>query len=206
MQKPSIWIKRVIFMRYGAYGIAQALCIDLEVENLGREGTVSILQIYVSPRKHTFVIDIRATLQSVLESSEITNVFFDFHNDSDALFAHFSIKLDGVQDFQLMEFASLEARKSFLCGLAKCIDRDSPLSPMERQEWSTRSLPREVLMYFIQDVQSLPQLWLVYNQKLIPHWRLQVGRESQARKKLSRSTAFNGQGRHKALPPAGWAS
>ncbi|KAK1976524.1 exonuclease [Colletotrichum cereale] len=193
-------------------------------------------------RKHAYIIDIctlghkafltpgnktNQTLQAVLESSEITKVFFDVRNDSDALFAHFGVKLDGVQDLQLMEFASREARKSFLCGLAKCIDRDSPLSPGERQEWTAvkdtgrrlfdppsggsysvfnkRPLPREILLYCIQDVRYLPQLWLVYSQKLTPDSRLQVIRESQARIKLSQADNFNGQGRHMALPPAGWA-
>ncbi|KDN68538.1 putative 3'-5' exonuclease [Colletotrichum sublineola] len=228
---------------YNLPGEVPALYVDLEGENLSREGTISILQIYISPRKHAYIIEIRAlghtafltpghkynqTLQSVLECSEVTKVFFDVRNDSDALFAHFGIKLDGVQDLQLMEFASRESRKSFLCGLAKCVDRDSPLSPEERQKWGNikdtgrrlfdppsggsyavfnkRPLPRDILLYCIQDVQYLPQLWLVYNQKLTPDSRLQVIRESQARIKLSQSANFNGQGRHMVLPPAGWAS
>ncbi|KAK1566300.1 uncharacterized protein LY79DRAFT_529038, partial [Colletotrichum navitas] len=124
--------------------------------------------------------------------------------------------------------ASREARKSFLRGLAKCIDRDSPLSPAERQEWIKVKdtgrklfylpsgvsysvlfkLPflREILLYCVQDLQYLPQLWLVYNRKLTPGWRLQVNRESQAMIKLSQSAVFNGRGRHMALPPDGHLS
>ncbi|EFQ30361.1 3'-5' exonuclease [Colletotrichum graminicola] len=167
-------------------------------------------------------------LQSVLESPKITKVFFDVRNDSDALFAHFGIKLDGVQDLQLMEFASRGLRKGFLCGLVKCIDKHSPLSPAERREWikvkdsgrklfdpssggsyavfDKRPLPTEILLYCIQDVQYLPQLLLVYNQKLSPDWRHRVSRESQQRIKLSQSAGYNGKGRHMALPPAEWSS
>ncbi|KAK2026358.1 hypothetical protein LX32DRAFT_701596 [Colletotrichum zoysiae] len=175
-----------------------ALDIDLEGENLGREGTIFILQISVSPRKHTFVIDIRVTLQSVLEASEMTKVFFDVRSNSDALFAHFGIKLDGVRHLQLLEFASREARKSFLGGLAKCIDRDR-LHIIKDAGHKLFDPPSG-------DFQYLPQLWLVYDQKHTPQWRLQVGRESQARIQLFQSTGFNGQGRHMALPPAGLAS
>ncbi|KZL80138.1 3 -5 exonuclease [Colletotrichum incanum] len=220
-----------------------SLYLDLEGANLCREGNISIIQIYVSPRKHAYLIDVCAlghkafstpgkksswTLKDVLESLEIIKVFFDVRNDSDALFAHFGISLDGVQDIQLMEFASRVAHKSYLCGLAKCIDRDSPLTPEERRTWSVvkemgrklfdpacgggyavfnkRPLPREILQYCIQDVQHLPQLWLAYNQKLTPDWKVLVREESQARIKLSQSAEFSGQGRHMALPPVGWAS
>ncbi|KAK2052537.1 hypothetical protein LY76DRAFT_670626 [Colletotrichum caudatum] len=180
-----------------------ALCVNLEGENLCWDGTVSILRSSVLATS-TY----HQTLQSVLESSETMKVFLDVRNDSDALFAHFGIKLDGVQDLQLMEFASREARKSFLCGLATTVKDTGrklfdPPSGGSYAIFDKRPLLRKITMYCIQDVQCLPQLWLVYNQKLTPHCRLQVGRESQARMKLSQSTDFNGQGRHMALPLAG---
>lgn len=46
------------------------------------------------------------TLKTILESPKIPKVFFDVRNDSDALFAHFGIRLQGVQDLQVMELAS----------------------------------------------------------------------------------------------------
>ncbi|WDK18609.1 3'-5' exonuclease [Colletotrichum graminicola] len=39
-------------------GGVPALYIDLEGENLCREGTVSIMQIYVSPKEHAYIIDV----------------------------------------------------------------------------------------------------------------------------------------------------
>ena len=46
------------------------------------------------------------TLKKILECGEIPKVFFDARNDSDALFALFGVKLQGVQDLQVMELAS----------------------------------------------------------------------------------------------------
>ncbi|KAL5416306.1 hypothetical protein PMIN06_000443 [Paraphaeosphaeria minitans] len=46
------------------------------------------------------------TLKTILECPKIPKVFFDVRNDSDALFSHFGIRLDGVQDLQAMELAS----------------------------------------------------------------------------------------------------
>ncbi|KAL8997098.1 MAG: hypothetical protein Q9169_003534 [Polycauliona sp. 2 TL-2023] len=96
---------------------APSLFIDLEGVNLCRNGTVSILQVLVSPGGSTYLIDIHSlgskafhtpgvdgqtTLKSILESDAISKVFFDVRNDSDALYAHFGIKLAGIQDLQLM--------------------------------------------------------------------------------------------------------
>jgi exonuclease 3'-5' domain-containing protein 1 len=46
------------------------------------------------------------TLKSILETEKIPKVFFDVRNDADALFGCFGIKLQGVQDLQVMELAS----------------------------------------------------------------------------------------------------
>lgn len=52
------------------------------------------------------------TLKTILETPEIPKVFFDVRNDSDALFAHFGIRLQGIQDLQVMELASKQALPS----------------------------------------------------------------------------------------------
>jgi len=43
----------------------------------------------------------RKALKDILESATTPKVFFDIRNDSGALFAHFGIALQGVQDVQL---------------------------------------------------------------------------------------------------------
>jgi len=125
-----------------------SLYVDLEGINLSREGSISILQIYVAPKKRTYLVDIHTlgsvafdtaderghTLRSVLQSPSIPKVFFDVRNDSDALFSHFKIDLAGVVDLQVMEFATRTFGKRYVNGLAKCIERDLELSHTQRAE------------------------------------------------------------------------
>jgi len=126
-----------------------SLYIDLEGINLSRHGSISILQIFVSPSSRTYLVDIHTlrnkafstcgqggcTLKEILESGVIPKVFFDVRNDSDALYSHFHINLAGIQDLQLMELATRTFPKRFVNGLSKCIERDAPLVTSEREMW-----------------------------------------------------------------------
>ncbi|EOA81420.1 hypothetical protein ACJQWK_10841 [Exserohilum turcicum] len=117
--------------------------IDLEGVNLCREGSISILTLLIDtgiPTKRVYLLDVhtlgaqafntagakRTTLKDILEDEKIPKVFFDVRNDSDALFAHFSVALQGVEDVQLMESASRKTTGSrkFLNGLAKCVESE----------------------------------------------------------------------------------
>jgi exonuclease 3'-5' domain-containing protein 1 len=98
-------------------------------------------------------------LKTILESDKIPKVFFDVRNDSDALYAHFGIKLAGVQDIQLMELATRDFSKRYLNRLSKCIERDSPMMPGEKQKWESVK----------EDVQYMPRLWSEYRLKLTPN-------------------------------------
>ncbi|KAL8653265.1 MAG: hypothetical protein Q9226_003922 [Calogaya cf. arnoldii] len=131
-----------------------SLFIDLEGVSLSRHGTVSILQLLVSPSNRTYLIDIhtlrskafhtpgtdgKTTLKSLLESDAISKVFFDVRSDSDALYAHFGIELAGIHDIQLMELATRAPGwpSKYLNGLAKCIEKDILLTANEKQDWKT---------------------------------------------------------------------
>ncbi|KAJ6190332.1 hypothetical protein N7519_000353 [Penicillium mononematosum] len=116
---------------------------------LSRHGTISILQIFVLPKRSTFLIDIYGlkdkafsypapsgtTLRAILESPSIPKVFFDVRNDSDALFSHYQIELSGVQDLQLMELATRRFSKRRVNGLGKCIENDAGMTADERASW-----------------------------------------------------------------------
>jgi exonuclease 3'-5' domain-containing protein 1 len=95
--------------------------LDLEGVNLSRHGTISILQIHISPLHQTYLIDTHTlastafttpsattnlTLKHILESATTPKVLFDVRHDSVALFALFHIRLAGVTDLQLMELGS----------------------------------------------------------------------------------------------------
>lgn len=113
-----------------------ALFIDLEGRTLGRDGTISILQIFAEPLNEVYLLDINALkaaafaagstdpvlLKSIFENDEILKAFFDVRNDSDALHFHYGIKLQGVIDVQLMHNV-LTHPNTGLRGLGGCGDQ-----------------------------------------------------------------------------------
>ncbi|KAH7025240.1 uncharacterized protein B0I36DRAFT_424735 [Microdochium trichocladiopsis] len=76
------------------------------------------------------------TLKDVLEDEKIPKILFDVRNDSDALFAHFGVALQGVQDLQLMESATRTTTSSrkYLHSLARCIEQHA-LHSEELTSW-----------------------------------------------------------------------
>lgn len=126
-----------------------SLYIDIEGVNLSRHGSISIMQIFVLPKRRIFLVDIHVlkdeafsqqgpsgiTLRSVLEAPSIPKVFYDVRNDSDALFTHYQTALDGIQDLQLMELATRKYSKKYVTGLGKCIQYDAQMTNEERASW-----------------------------------------------------------------------
>ncbi|KAF1956826.1 domain-containing protein 1 [Byssothecium circinans] len=166
------------------------------------------------------------TLQSILESPTIPKVFFDVRNDSDALFAHYNIKLQGIQDLQLMELASRTRPKAYLNGLARCIQDDLPLSAALRAEiqktkdagvrlfapekggsyeaFNQRPLLPELERYCVQDVVFMPRLWQVYEGRLrSSFWRWMAADDTLKRVRDSQKEVLRPDGKWKA---EGWSS
>lgn len=128
-----------------------SIYVDLEGVKLSRHGTISIVQFFVLPTNHTYLVDIHtlgesafltrgangSTLREILESDTIPKAFFDVRNDSDALYSHFGINLAGVRDIQLMELATRMYSKKLLKGLSKCIEGDLRITTREMQSWKT---------------------------------------------------------------------
>lgn len=121
---------------------------DAEGNNLGRHGTLSILQVYVLPLDHVYLIDVTTlkgaafdtpgkaglTLRMILEDPAVLKVFFDVRGDSDALHALHSIELRGIHDLQLMQLGTLESVDglSKLASLESCIRKDTGISAGEQ--------------------------------------------------------------------------
>jgi exonuclease 3'-5' domain-containing protein 1 len=61
------------------------------------------------------------SLKTVLESPNIPKVFFDCRNDSDALYSHFRISLDGVIDVQLLELTARRRSRDYAASLTKYV-------------------------------------------------------------------------------------
>jgi exonuclease 3'-5' domain-containing protein 1 len=219
-----------------------SLYCDLEGVNLSRYGSISIFQLHVLPRNRTYLIDIYTlqnkafstpsksgrTLKDVLECAATPKVFFDVRNDSDALHSHFGIALAGVQDLQLMELAARSSSYSrrVVNGLARCIERDAPLSAAERRAWAAvkeaglrlfaperggsyavfnaRPLPPAIRRYCAQDVLVLPRLWALYDRRMGAAWRARVLQASRERVAMSQAATYNPWGSDRALAPANW--
>ena len=217
-----------------------SLYLDLEGVMLSRLGSISIIQLFVLPKNHVFLIDVfllkdsafctpnrsGTTLRSILESALVPKVFFDVRNDSDALFAHFRISLQGVHDVQLLEVATRQFSKERVAGLAKCIERDAQLTPEATAVWkatkqkgqsrfaperggsyevfNSRPMPQDIVDYCAQDVVYLPVLWKIYAQKISTQWMRKVEDETRERILASKEASYEPHSRDKTLSP--WAN
>ena len=217
-----------------------SLYLDIEGVNLSRHGSISILQLFVLPKNHVFLIDVfvlqekafctsndsGTDLRSILESALIPKVFFDARNDSDALFAHFQISMQGIHDVQLLEVATRSYSKERVKGLAKCIEADAQLSPEASAAWkatkqngvslfapehggsyevfNSRPMLQDVIDYCTQDVVYLPLLWSIYTRKISAEWMRKVQYETCQRIRESQTALYEPNGRNKSLSP--WAN
>ena len=218
--------------------------IDLEGVNLCREGSLSILTLLIAtgiPTRRVYLIDVhtlgaqafntaganRTTLKDILHDEKIPKVFFDVRNDSDALFAHFGVTLQGVEDVQLMESATRKttASRKFLNGLTKCVENNFPMSlngsglaswkrAKEKGErlfkaeyggsydvFNQRPIPEDMLSYCVGDVQYLPELRDRFWIQQTSQWRNLVSEESRKRVAASQRSAYQPHGPDRAMAP-----
>lgn len=217
-----------------------SLYLDMEGIALSRHGSISIIQLFHLRYNHTFLIDILvlqeaafstanrsgATLRSILESPLVPKVFFDVRNDADALYAHFSVSLQGVHDIQLLELATRSWPRDRLVGLRHCIQTDARLQASEIQLWKAtkergkalfaadhggsyeifnhRPITPDIILYCAQDVELLPILWDVYSHRIGAKWLRRVQKETEKRLLMSKDATYDPHGKDKVLSP--WAS
>lgn len=218
-----------------------SLYLDLEGIKLSRHGSISLIQLFLLPQNHAYLIDVhllrhkafstlgtdgKKSLKTILEAEGIPKVFFDVRNDSDALYSHFGIMLQGVEDIQLMELAARKFNRRYVNGLARCIKEDVPMKPSERQAWlalkekglnmfaperggshavfNERPLPEEIGLYCVQDVRFLPVLWSCYQKKMGPNWPSRLKIETNKRILESQKKSYEPHGASKKYGPDGW--
>ena len=95
------------------------IAVDCEGVDLSRTGTLTVIS--VACKEEAFIFDIKKLgtkpfqrgLQEILESNTPNKLMFDCRNDSDALWHHFQVKLNGVLDIQLMEILYRENKGEF---------------------------------------------------------------------------------------------
>lgn len=215
------------------------LYIDLEGINLCREGTVSILTLLVHQNnlsQRIYLIDVYTlgakafttvgaqdkTLKDILQDDQWPKIFFDVRNDSDALFAHFGVALDGVEDVQLMESAARKTTSSrrLLNGLSKCVESRivgnglvgwkmakqkgerlfKPEHGGSSNVFNTRPISDDIIQYCAGDVQYLPKLRNCFSARDNTKREL-VKRETKARVAASQQPDYQPYGQQKALAP-----
>ncbi|KAL9937673.1 hypothetical protein V8E36_003218 [Tilletia maclaganii] len=216
--------------------VRPSLFVDLEGIDLGRQGSVSLMQILLEKRSGLSVVkllDVHVlqhaifetpgptsgqTLRSILESADVAKAFFDVRNDSDALFSHYGVKLQNVQDIQLMECLSRPSGRRLLNGMRKCIE-DLPVVQARELDavkqagqalfapekggryevFNERPMQQALIAYCEQDVLVLSRLWTLYNGRLSKRSRARLDPECRKRITLSQSPGFCGKGRHMCL-------
>jgi exonuclease 3'-5' domain-containing protein 1 len=231
----------LIFRHEPPVPYSPTMYIDLEGVNLCREGSISIFTLLIDtgiPTRRVCLIDVhrlgarafntagtkRTTLKDILQDAKIPKVFFDVRNDSDALFAHFGVALQGVEDVQLMESATRKttASRRLLNGLAKCVEGNL-LGESELESWklakkkgeqafkaehggsydvfNQRPIPKDISSYCVSDVQYLPELRNRFYTRQAYRWRDLVDEESKKRVAESQGSDYQPHGQDKAMAP-----
>lgn len=220
------------------------LYVDLEGIKLSRTGSISILTLLINvdspPKLKAFcLVDVCVlgasafntpgsngkTLKDILEDKEIVKVFFDVRNDSDALFAHYGVAMQGIEDVQLMENACREiaCERIRVNGLNKCIGSllEVLYQPLDRMQWEAskklggqlfdpkfggsyqvfneRPLDPQIINYCTGDVQFLPQLRERLLEGKSEEWKAIVRNKSEARVAESQSPGYEPHGPLKPL-------
>lgn len=87
--------------------------------------------LHLKERAFHIVRKCGTSLKDILEGNG-TKCFFDVRHDSNLLYRLYKIKLDGVQDIQLMELATRPRSRRFVSALWKCIENDAQPSAAEK--------------------------------------------------------------------------
>ena len=128
-----------------------------------------------------------------------------------------------------MELVTRKGSKDLVAGLARCIEKDSPIPPITKEDWqrikesvnrlydpkkggkyeifNERPMKTEIKDYCEGDVVLLPGLYDIYDARLRlrdgggAFWRVQVREETKKRIKLSQKADYDGQAKTKIYGP-----
>lgn len=153
----------------------------------------------------------------------IIQLFFDVRNDADALFNIYEIELANTYDLQLVDVANRRSRNiptKFVSGLTRCIEFyvNPPNAWKEVKEagnrlfspekggsytiFEQRPLDPRILAYCAQDVALMFQLEAAMKRTIEGEdWERRILLGSANRVAESKSSNYNGQGRHRAIAP-----
>jgi len=152
------------FVDYAVQSIQQTtavISLDCEGNHLSREGTLSQVTLSFAPECQIVHLDFTVlgkklfttpggsniTFQHILESIDIPILVWDVRGDSDSIYHHANVRLEGIIDLQVMKWAcnlldsmgpdSLKFVRALnrLPSLADAVSQDLSLSDSEWSEW-----------------------------------------------------------------------
>jgi hypothetical protein len=110
------------------------IALDIEGKDLGRHGTISLIQIFNEKDDTVYLFDIytlgkrafsrnEGNLKTLLESDKVQKLIFDVRADADALFHLYNVKLQNVFDIQILFQSRFdECPNTRLMGLGRIMD------------------------------------------------------------------------------------
>ncbi len=179
---------------------SSTIYLDLEGTNLSRHGTISLMTVLIYPQRNVRLIDISVlgkaafttatndgkTLKTILEDPNVPKCAWDIRNDAGALWALYQVGLAGVTDIQLLENASRNGAKTYVCGLDKAIQSDLSLGFMATNRWirtkkevqglmgadvfAVRPIDAKTISYCVNDVIHLPDLHMLHLSRISGDW------------------------------------
>jgi len=209
------------------------LYLDLEGQNLSRNGSISIITILAHPEGIIGLVDVLSlgestfttvskegkSLKSILEDPSIIKCFWDVRNDADALWAHYKIGILGVIDIQLLENVSRAGGNTYLYSLQKAIQVDLKLGRLDSNHWnntkneikglmssnlfSKRPMETKTIQYCENDVVHLPKLRQFYLGRMKPDWLAKAKEESLRRVEEAHAPGYEPHSEKKKFGPWG---
>lgn len=169
------------------------LSVDIEGDNLCRDGKIYTIQVY-APKSNKFFLfdckkltinDIQSSLNSLFSSHSVKKYFFDCRSDVDALYHQYNIQLNNVIDVQLYEVGFRKcsgiSRTRFYSGLYKTLVtysnevgvtsseleiKDKISNQFRSKIYDINLNDRDVLKYLAIDVIYLPKLYNLFFGKI----------------------------------------
>ncbi|XP_013381440.1 piRNA biogenesis protein EXD1 [Lingula anatina] len=166
------------------------LAVDGEGDNYSRKGKLSLIAI--ATRDHAFLFDVLKLgaivfdrgLREILEDPTREKLMFDCREDSDILWHQFRVKLDGVQDIQLLQImhskrdnpdiSPINRRRGCVAfcekvfSLMRCLEvythdvtsievkkSIGSTFPLSTHQWAIRPIPKNMIKYACVDVCTL---------------------------------------------------
>ena len=126
-------IDTIIHAWESATSTTPIIFLDCEGVDLGRLGSLTIMQLYVPSAAKVYLLDVQTLeetafktigtkqatdLKDALESRDLVRMMWDCRADSDALYEHYGVRLAGVVDAQLVENATAKRCKNFKTSFA----------------------------------------------------------------------------------------